>query len=479
MPQPWEKEYAPPKSLVEQARNSQFAQNVVESGKNFFGGIWDAVTSPKQTGEAVLNLTGGALQKLSPGGPYPLEPYADAVGQMYRNRYGSPGAAVNTLYTDPVGAAADLSMFAGAGAGALRGVQGAASLAGMTRAANAARTGANILNTASAVSDPVRLAAQLPLLPSRLSGLPERLYQSALKPGPGTYTTKEVKKMVGTGLREGFTVSEEGVRRLYDLVSDLHQKQTGIIDAGTQAGVTIDPARVAQRVEDIRPGFRQQVNPEHDMSLLDRSKAEFLRQYEIRAPYTQVMPNPYGPQGGYVATGQGYTSIPVPIPASEAQAVKSGTYRSLKDKAYGELKGAEIEAQKALARGIREELVSAFPEIGSLSAREAASMGLSTALEHAVRRGANHQLFGIGTPLAVGAAADVTGSGAMAAVLGGLRGIIDNPQVKSRLAIAIKRAQAANPKRFRPASTATALERIDAYRDALGRYLEPAAVSAR
>ena len=42
--------------------------------------------------------------------------------------------------------------------------------------------------------------------------------------------------------------------------------------------------------------------------------------------------------------------------AADAQAMKQGTYRALGDKAYGELKGASIEAQKAQARGLKEEL---------------------------------------------------------------------------------------------------------------------------
>jgi hypothetical protein len=59
-------------------------------------------------------------------------------------------------------------------------------------------------------------------------------------------------------------------------------------------------------------------------------------------------------------------------------------------------------------------------------------------LEHAVNRIGNHQLLGIGTPIAAGATKAVTGSNKLAAVAGLLKAVLDNPAVKSNLAIALK-----------------------------------------
>jgi hypothetical protein len=461
-----------PVDLVEQARNSQFAQNVVESGKQFYGDIYHALTNPRETAEAMGNLVTGTVEKMVPGHRGPLEQYPEAFGQMVADRYGSVDKAVETMYKDPVGAAADASTLLGAASLAARIPQGAATLAGMTRTADIAGKTARGLATASAVTDPIRAVGQIPGTISRAVGGPQRLYQSALKPPPGSNSTAEVRAMVETGLRENIPVSEKGMTKLWSLVDDLNTKVQDAVDAAGRRGVTVDPEAVAQRVEQLRPTLEAQVNPEKSMRLLDKSKAEFLRQHEIRAPYTQIAPNYYGQ--GYVPAGTGSTSIPVPIPAAEAQAIKQGTYRQLK-KDYGKMKNATIEAQKALARGIREELGAAIPEIEALNAREGKLLGLSEELERAVRRGANHQMFGIGTPLAMTGMASATGSPAAGMAAGVMRGIIDNPTIKSHIANAIYRAQKLNPGRFGPARFGTALSRAEEYIQRLGEMQKQAA----
>lgn len=465
MPNPWEKNYSRPKSIPEQVRESQFAQNVVESGKQFGSDIWQAVTNPRQTAEALLNLAGGTVEKMVPGHRGPLEQYPEAFGQMVLDRYGGVDKALNTLYTDPVGAAADASTLLGPASLGVRIPQRAATLAGMTRTADALGKTAGGLSTLSAMTDPIRMTGQVVGLPVRLAGGPRRLYQSALKPPPGSNSTAEVRRMVETGLRENIPVNEAGMTKLWGLVDDLNAKVQGAVDAAAQRGVTVDPEAVAQRIEQARPAFEQQVNPERSMRLLDKSKAEFLRQHQVQAPYTKVLPGIQQP--GYFAIGSGTTPYPVPIPADKAQAIKQGTYRQLK-KSYGEMKNASVEAQKALARGIREELGAAIPEIGALNAREGSLLGLSEELERAVRRGANHQLFGIGTPIAMGGVGAATGSTELAMTAGVMRAILDNPAMKSKLANAIYRAQKLNPGRFGPARFGTALSRAGEYIQRLG-----------
>lgn len=57
------------------------------------------------------------------------------------------------------------------------------------------------------------------------------------------------------------------------------------------------------------------------------------------------------------------------IPVQQAQDMKQGTYRELKNK-YGQIGSAETEAQKALARGLKENIAEAVPEIAGLNAQE-------------------------------------------------------------------------------------------------------------
>jgi hypothetical protein len=70
------------------------------------------------------------------------------------------------------------------------------------------------------------------------------------------------------------------------------------------------------------------------------------------------------------------------LPIQAAQELKKGTYKTLSKK-YGQLGSAEVEAQKGLARGLKDEIANAIPEISGLNAQEAK---LITTLNVAERR---------------------------------------------------------------------------------------------
>ncbi len=94
------------------------------------------------------------------------------------------------------------------------------------------------------------------------------------------------------------------------------------------------------------------------------------------------------------------------MPIDLAQKLKQGTYTQLRD-AYGELTGAQTEAQKALAAGLRNEIEKAVPEVASHNAR---ASDLWNALNVAQRRAAiqgNNNPLGLTSlaPTGVGAAA--------------------------------------------------------------------------
>jgi hypothetical protein len=70
------------------------------------------------------------------------------------------------------------------------------------------------------------------------------------------------------------------------------------------------------------------------------------------------------------------------IPVQQAQEMKKGTYKVLSKK-YGEAGSAETEAQKGLARGLKEEVANAVPGVEGLNAEESKLM---TTLDVAERR---------------------------------------------------------------------------------------------
>ena len=131
-------------------------------------------------------------------------------------------------------------------------------------------------------------------------------------------------------------------------------------------------------------------------------------------------------------------SQPTDIPVQQAQEMKQGTYQQLRN-SYGQLSSATVESQKALARGLKEELQQQFPQIQNLNAQEGKLIDLDSALDRAVTRISNHQLMGIGSPLAAAGAGAATGSPPMALASGVFKAILDDPVVKSKLAIAQNR----------------------------------------
>jgi hypothetical protein len=106
--------------------------NVGTSAANFYKGLITAITNPVQTVSGVIDVGAGALQNLLPKDLVDLVNQIDnkpeaakravdaanAVGGLYKDRYGSVEALKNTLATDPVGAAADLSTLFSGGASA-------------------------------------------------------------------------------------------------------------------------------------------------------------------------------------------------------------------------------------------------------------------------------------------------------------------------------------------------------------------------
>ena len=128
--------------------------NVLPSGAKFLGGLAEAITSPIQTAKGLLDVGAGALQNVLPkkvvdfvslfdANPQAAKRAVDsanAVGGMYRDRYGSIEGLKNTLATDPVGAAADLSTLLSGGAMATSRV---------------APTAAKVLSTAATYTNPV------------------------------------------------------------------------------------------------------------------------------------------------------------------------------------------------------------------------------------------------------------------------------------------------------------------------------------
>lgn len=264
----------------------------------------------------------------------------------------------------------------------------------------------------------------------RMAAEAPELYKSALKPTTVPSKQAQVAKGIQTGLNYEIPVSEAGVEKLSALIDETNRAIKDAIDS--KPGQTVNKYKIAARLSDTADRFSQQVAPTTDLETISKIGNDFL------------------------------DTKPGEIPASDAQAMKIGTYQQVK-RNYGTLSLASVEAQKALARGAKEELANAFPELNELNAKDSAFYGLDPLLQRAVARISNHQVIGIGTPAAGMAAKAATGSGAAAAVAGMLKAVVDNPSVKSRLAIMLNNASKGK------ITLPQAMTRVAAYSAALGK----------
>lgn len=193
------------------------------------------------------------------------------------------------------------------------------------------------------------------------------LMQSALKPSKAELLSGDGRDAAKLLLDKGINVTPGGVERLRSEIDALNTEIKQRIASST---ATVDKAGIAKRLDDLTDKFKMQVTPQSDLATISKAAQDFADNPLIKT----------------------INAIPVQL----AQQMKQGTYRMLGEKAYGELKGSEIEAQKALARGIKEEVAKAVPNISDLNAAESKLINARDITEARVLMDANKNPFGLG-----------------------------------------------------------------------------------
>lgn len=182
-------------------------------------------------------------------------------------------------------------------------------------------------------------AAAKVVAPALRSGA-EALMQSAIKPTLKQLRSGDAATAIDTMLSEGLNATKGGVDALKQKVSALNDQISQAIEAST-ASVSIDKA--GQTLKDVYQRFVNQVNPQPDLEAV-RNAWSLFKSHPLVA---------------------GTAEIPVQL----AQKLKTGTYRQIADK-YGQLGTAETEAQKGIARGLKEGVADAVPEVAGLNTEE-------------------------------------------------------------------------------------------------------------
>lgn len=193
-----------------------------------------------------------------------------------------------------------------------------------------------------------------------------RVMQSAVKPYVGDLRSGKAARAIETMLEEGYSPTRGSVEKMRAAIDDLN---TEISQAIANSPATVNKAEVLRSLRPQLNKFKNQVNPSADVAAIRAAADEFFNHPDLQG-----------------------TNV---IPVQKAQELKQGTYRVLGEKAYGELKSAQTEAQKTLARGLKEEIAKSVPEVAPLNARESALLNAARIAETRALMHGNKNLGGL------------------------------------------------------------------------------------
>lgn len=383
---------------------SRMTQNIPGSALQTVKNTLEPLASPRETIVNLGNTFFGLVQKLFPG-QQAAEPYADALFDVFKQRYGTGQDALNTLENDPVGVLSDVAgLMAGGGMAASK-LPGAAG-----------RTGQTIANVGGAI-DPLNLALNVPrvaaakMLPE---SVPIGLYEGAAKFST-IIPTEQRKAMAQTALREQIPLNSGGVTKTRALIGELDNRINDLIIDSERSGKTIPRSAVYQNIRDVR-------------QKLGGPKIEAAKDLEVVREITKSFDN--------YMDRLGKTSFT----PTELQRFKQDLYTRINfDRSTQTASIPKEETYKSMARAARSEIEQLAPETKDINRREGRLLELLPNLERSAARIENRDISGIGPSI------KASGGGAVAGDVGAAAGlaasIFDMPRVKSKLALGLARGQ--------------------------------------
>lgn len=242
----------------------------------------------------------------------------------------------------------------------MRGVAGATSGAGVSALVNPEDWWKGAIAGGALSNVPAVLESSKNLAPG--------LMQSALKPILSQLQPGDAQKAIKTLLEEDVSPNFAGLNKLGGKVDELNSEISSLVHTSP---TTISKQKVMDIANQIRPQLNLPVNSQEDIKTLNDVINKFASHPLL----------------------QSSEEISVPL----AQEMKQATYRSLGDKAYGELGSASRESQKALARGLKEQIAEKVPAVQELNKRESDLLNAMNIIERRALLEGNKNPLGLGT----------------------------------------------------------------------------------
>lgn len=188
------------------------------------------------------------------------------------------------------------------------------------------------------------------------SNTAENIMLSTLKPTLRQHELGEGRAAARTLLNERANVTEGGIRKLRGMIDSINSRIEKIIET---SGKRVDLKHVVDAIDEEYAKTKYQALPAEDLATIRKGLNEFLANHPLVKPYSSD------------------------IPLDVAQRIKQGTYRRIEDK-FGELSSADVQTQKAIARGLKEGIVKAEPSLRWLNKRESELLNAMNVTERRV-----------------------------------------------------------------------------------------------
>lgn len=213
------------------------------------------------------------------------------------------------------------------------------------------------------------------------------LLQSAVKPTQADNASGAAERALRTMLQENIGPTASGMDKADDMARALNTQVESAISASPE---TVSLNAVGQRLQDPAKSAMTQVNPQGDIETVKNVWQNFKD-----SPLIRALMQPSGTTPNVPAVSGAPAAQDVQLPVQLAHALKKGTYRSLGGKSYGEVGSVSTEAQKALARGLREEVAAAVPGVVEPLKKEAALLNVRDVAMNRVLGEANKNPMGL------------------------------------------------------------------------------------
>lgn len=250
----------------------------------------------------------------------------------------------------------------------------------------------------------------LAMLAGPVSRAAQSLMQQTLKPtGKAVLNAakagSDVPKVVQFMLDEHLPVTQYGLSQLNLIIKQSNDEVQKILTP--IATRSIDPAKLAARADVSAARVGETINPETDNRAVQSVKDQFLRHKNVTQPGqvgTKEVPSKIlNEQGNPAFTTQEPVmgSVPKNLTPLEAQKMKVASYQSLAKKAYeGKLTEANLESQKDILRGFREDIESAAKnagkDVGAINEREGTAIEAREFVTKQLLRAGNNDKVALG-----------------------------------------------------------------------------------